>query len=80
MNTEAVFAKLQMVFDDVFPDPVPLTPELTPKDVPAWDSMLHISLVVAMEQAFAIRFKLGEVESTGNVGNLVELIRRKVSE
>jgi acyl carrier protein len=79
MNTEEVFAKLQSIFDQVFLDHVELRPELSAKDVPEWDSMIHISLVAAVEQAFSVRFRIGEVEATENVGEFVDLIRRRLS-
>jgi acyl carrier protein len=79
MNSDEVFAKLQSIFDQVFLDQVELRPDLSAKDVPEWDSMLHISLVAAVEQAFSVRFRIGEVEATKNVGEFVELIRRRLS-
>jgi acyl carrier protein len=72
-----VYSKLQEVFDEVFLDKVVVTPELTAKDVPEWDSLLHVSLVLAVEQAFGIRFRVGEVEGTKNVGELAELIEKR---
>lgn len=79
MNTDAALGKLQTVFDEVFLDPVVLTRELSASDVPEWDSLIHISLVVAVEKAFGIRFRVGEVEATKNVGEFVDLICRRVS-
>lgn len=42
------------------------------------DSLLHISLVVAVEEAFGIRFRVDEVEATRNVGDFVDLIIRRL--
>jgi acyl carrier protein len=78
MNTEDVLAKLQTVFDDVFVEHVDLRPELSAKDVPEWDSLQHISLVVAVERAFGVRFRIGEVEAAKNVGEFAELVRRRL--
>ncbi len=77
MQLSDVYSKLQEVFDEVFLDKVVVTPELTAKDVPEWDSLLHVSLVLAVEQAFGIRFRVGEVEGTKNVGELAELIEKR---
>jgi acyl carrier protein len=79
MNRDEVLAKLQGIFDDVFLEPVTLTPALTAKEVPEWDSLLHISLVVAVEKAFGIRFRVGEVEATHNVGEFAELISKRIA-
>ena len=61
---EEILVRLQSIFDDIFLDEVVVTPELSAHDVEEWDSLLHISLVVAVEEAFGIRFRVGEVETT----------------
>lgn len=78
MNQSEVIAKLQTVFDDIFLEPVRLTPELSADQVPEWDSLLQISLVVAVEAAFNVRFRVGEVEGTKNVGEFADLISRRL--
>jgi len=80
MNQTEILDKLQAIFDDVFLEPVVLSPTLSAKDVPEWDSLLHISLMVAVEKAFAIRFRVGEVEATYNVGEFADLILKRIEE
>lgn len=80
MNQAEVLAKLQTIFDNVFLEPPKLTPTLSAKDVPEWDSLLHISLLVAVEKAFNVRFRVGEVEATSNVGQFADLIVRRLTE
>ena len=80
MDQAETLSRLQSIFDDLFLDPPRLTPELAAKDVPEWDSLLHISLLVAVEKAFQIRFRVGEVEGTENVGEFIALIQRRQSE
>jgi acyl carrier protein len=80
MNQTDVIAKLQTIFDDLFLEPVQLTPKLSAKDVPEWDSLTHISLLLAVEKAFAIRFRVGEVETARNVGEFADLIAKRISE
>ena len=76
----AVLAKLQEIFDDIFLQPVVLTPELSAHDVDEWDSLVHISLIVTVEQVFDVKFRVGEVESRNNVGELVDLIIKRLNE
>lgn len=78
MNRDSVMARLQTIFDDIFLDPPHLTPETTAEDVPEWTSLLHISLLVTVEKAFNVRFRVGEVESTKNVGEFADLIVRRM--
>ena len=80
MNQSDILAKLQTIFDDLFLDSPRLTPQLTAKEVPEWDSLVHISLLLAVEKAFNIRFRVGEVESAKNVGEFADLIARRMTE
>ena len=80
MNQTEVITKLQGIFDNLFLEPVTLTPSLSAKDVPEWDSLTHISLVVGVEKAFGIRFRVGEVENTKNIGEFAELILKRKQE
>jgi len=80
MNQSEVIAKLQTVFDDVFLEPVTLTPVLSASDVPEWDSLTHISLMVTVEKVFNVRFRVGEVENTKNVGEFSDLILKRIQE
>ena len=78
MNQSEVIAKLQTIFDDIFLEPGCLTPLTTAKDVPEWDSLTHISLVLAVEKAFGVRFRVGEVANTHNVGDFADLIVKRL--
>ena len=80
MNQAEAIAKLQGIFDNLFLEPVTLTPTISAKDVPEWDSLTHISLVVAVEKAFAVRFRVGEVEKTKNIGEFADLIAKRTQE
>jgi acyl carrier protein len=81
MNTTRieVLKRLQSIFDDLFLDEVVVTPELSATEVEEWDSLQHISLVVAVEEAFNIKFHVGEVEATKNVGDFADLIIQRMN-
>lgn len=80
MNQAEVITRLQGIFDTVFLEPVVLTPALSARDVSEWDSLTHISLMVAVEKEFNVRFRVGEVEKTRNVGEFAALIIQRVQE
>jgi len=80
MNQTDVLAKLQTIFDDIFLEPVTVTPTLSAKEVAEWDSLTHISLLVTVEKTFAVRFRVGEVEQTHNVGEFADLILKRLQE
>ena len=80
MNQAEIITKLQGIFDDLFLEPVILTPALCADEVPEWDSISHISLLLGVEKAFNIRFRVGEVEGTHNVGEFADLIGKRLRE
>ncbi len=57
-----------------------VTPETSAEDVPEWDSLRHISIVVGAEEMFGIRFRTAELEELRNVGELTALIARRLAE
>jgi len=77
MTRNEIIARLQPIFDDLFMEKVTLTQEVRPADVEEWDSLIHISVLLAVEKDFGVRFGLGEVEATGNVGEFADLIAKK---
>ncbi len=74
-----LYAKLTPVFQDVFDlDDLVLTPELTAGDVDGWDSLGHIRLIVAVEKSLGITLSTAEISGLSNVGELMQVIARKV--
>jgi acyl carrier protein len=51
---------------------------MTAKEVAEWDSLGHIRLMVAIEQAFGIKFSTSEISNLANVGELVAVIEKKL--
>lgn len=47
-------------------------------EVPGWDSLSHISVLVAVEKEYSIRFKTIEVLRLKNLGDLQRLIDAKI--
>jgi acyl carrier protein len=78
MTEQEVYARLTPIFRDVFDDDtiVPHS-EMTAAEVPAWDSLSNIRLVVAVEQEFKIQFSTGEVAGLKNVAEFVSVIQQR---
>jgi acyl carrier protein len=71
--------KLQPIFQEVFDDDqLQVTSLATAKDVDGWDSFSHIRLVLAVEQAFSVKFSAREINKLKNVGEFVTLIQSKL--
>jgi len=80
MQTADIYAKLTIIFHDLFDDDsIVLTPELMAADVPEWDSFNHINLIVAVETSFKIKFQTAELEQLHTVGHLANLIATKLA-
>ncbi|MGA7401388.1 MAG: acyl carrier protein [Candidatus Sulfotelmatobacter sp.] len=71
---------LQTIFQDVFDNPdLRIERSSSALTVPGWDSLAHINLVAAIEHKFKIRFALGELEQLKNVGEMLDLMERKIN-
>ena len=80
MGAHENLVRLTTVLQEVFDDPALAIDEAaTAEDIEGWDSVTHVLLVVAVEQAFAVKFKTAEIETLKNVGDLVRLIDRKTA-
>lgn len=79
MQESQVLTALTEVFQDVFDDDsILLTPGTTPSEIPGWDSARYITLVVATESRFGIRFQPAELESMRTAGDFVRRIQGKL--
>ena len=76
-----ILEQLIPIFRDVFDDDeLVLKPSTTAQDVDGWDSLAHIRLVVSIEKAFKLRFSAAEVSSLKNVGEMADLVGRKLND
>jgi len=48
-------------------------------EVPGWDSLSHVNVVLAVEKHFGLRFKGAEVLKLRNVGDLQRLVNSKLA-
>ena len=73
-----LWAELTAIFRETLDDDsITLTEATTAKDVPGWDSITHVLLVVAVEKKFRIKLIAAEIQRLQNVGELAALIRSK---
>ena len=73
-----IMKKLNKVFKEVFDDEsLKITEKTTAKDVDGWDSLMHITLIAEVEDAFHVKFSMKEVTGMKNVGEMAKLIEAK---
>ena len=79
MERSEILAKVEEIFrEELELDNLVLTDETTADDVEEWDSLSHVQLVAAMEEAFGIEFKSREILSWENIGDLIDCIEKKL--
>lgn len=79
MERSEILAKVEEIFrEELELDDLELTDETTADDVEEWDSLSHVQLVAAMEEAFGIEFKSREILSWENIGDLIDSIEKKL--
>ena len=73
MTRQDVFARLQGVFRDVFDDEsITLSSKTTAADIPEWDSLNQIKIIISCERALGIRLKPREINALENVDEMVD--------
>ena len=79
MTREEVYERLNAVFADVFDDDeLAVNDETTAADVDGWDSLMHITLIDAVEEEFDISFDMKTIVKLKNVGEMVDKILEEV--
>ena len=76
--SDDISQRLAPIFEEVFGHPVTITRDLDAAKVEEWDSLNHINLVVAIESAFGVELTAEELEQMLNVGDLIDILERKL--
>jgi acyl carrier protein len=51
--------------------------ELTPKDVPEWDSMAFLLFIAELEKEFSMSFTMDQVMNSQSLGDLRKIVEKK---
>lgn len=78
MNEKEIYSELEEVFEEIFDEKVSLSADTTADDIEDWDSLTHITLIAAVENKFGIKFKMKEVSSMKNIGEMVSIISERI--
>ncbi len=75
MSDEAILETVTELLREVFDDPVlHVTKQTSAKDVPGWDSMKQVMILLAVEEKFDIQLSTREMDRLRDVGDLVAAI------
>ncbi len=74
----SVHDRVAEVFREIFDDDeIPIHDEMGAKDVPGWDSLAQVKLVIGLEDEFDIKFETSEVAEMSCIGDLKAALRRR---
>lgn len=81
MTRKQIMEEITTIFRNVFDDDeIKLEDKTTAEDIEDWDSLMHITLITAIEDHFNVKFKLKEVIGLQDVGATVDLVEAKLNE
>ena len=79
MNRTEILEKLNEVFHDVFDNnDIIVTEQTNANDIEEWDSLIHITLISAVEDEFDVSFDMKTVVSMKNVGDMIDAIEEQI--
>jgi acyl carrier protein len=69
--------QLQEIFRNAFSSDVSINSETSKDNLPEWDSINHLNLIVELEDQLNFQFTPEEIESIKSVNILLDLIQKK---
>lgn len=80
MKRDQILEALTAIFSDVLKKPIPALQETsTAREIPGWDSLNHINIVLAVEQHFGIKLRAAQIAKLNDVAGFVDIILEKTS-
>lgn len=78
---DRVFAQVRAVMTRVFDvEPSRISEATRADDIEAWDSLTHLVVLTGIERRLGVKLPMDEAYAAQNVGALVNLVRRCLSE
>lgn len=66
---------IEKIFSEVFAQPEStFTPALALRDIPTWDSMSHMMLIVRLEEVYQVQFTGDEIADLASVGDVTRVL------
>ncbi len=77
----AIAERLANVFDEAFGlETEKFSVDLAPEDVPNWDSVGHMNLVMQLEKEFSGQFEVDEIMEMSSPAKIIEILKSKGAE
>ncbi len=74
-NKEKLFGVVAATFEI---DPATVSADMAVGSIPQWDSLGHLGLISAIEEAFEVSFDVDELFEVETVGDFMELLDKEL--
>lgn len=79
-SREEIKKGLEEIFQETFEDEsIVLTNDTTAEYIEEWDSLMQIRLLIIIEKKFNLRFNPIEIAELENIGQMIDLMMRLLS-
>ena len=76
---EGFLVKIQQAFQEAFDvDPLSVSMDTVPDNIPGWDSVGHLALASSLERIFGLSFNVDDLMEMENVREIVRVLRSKL--
>lgn len=76
-NTE-ILEKLKQIFREILDqEDIELTENSSSSDIEGWDSLMHITLIGAIEDEFGIKIDMGSLSKMKRIDAIIDVIQGK---
>lgn len=80
MENNEILQEVQSIFREITDNPsTVLTTTTIADDVEEWDSLVHVQLLVAIEEKYNISFSADQIGTFVNVGQMCDAIEAAIS-
>lgn len=80
MSKIEILDKLSKIFRKVFDnEDLKISENTSNIDIEGWDSLEHINILSAIQMEFKVKFDIEEIISIRNIGDIVDILFRKVN-
>ena len=80
MENKEILEDVQSIFKEITDNlSTVLTPATIADDIEEWDSLVHVQLLVAIEEKYNISFSADQIGTFVNVGQMCDAIEAAVS-
>lgn len=80
MQRAEILGKLKDILEEVLDlEDLSVTEETTANDIEDWDSIMHVEIIVAIEEEFDVKFKTAEIVKFKNLSDMITGILDKAA-